>query len=1065
MSNSPFEPQVMEPRAAPSATDNATPSEERTPELIDRVLADVQERLEQQRLPTATYRVQLNRDCTFRQVEAVVPYFFTLGISDLYTSPFLQARLGSRHGYDIVDHGRINAEIGTADDLRSLRSALQERGMGLIADAVPNHMAADAQQNLWWQDVLENGASSSYASYFDIDWMPLKPDLADKVLLPVLGDQFGHVLEAGQLAVRYGEGTFWLEYFDQRFPLCPRSYAILLMHNLEAFQHRLGETHADVLELLSILTAIKNLPHHTETDVERIVERRREKEVIKRRLHELIQRSAETAQFVADNLRHVNGERGHPRSFDALDELLQHQAYRLAYWRVAADEINYRRFFDINELAAICTELPQVFAESHQLLFEYLQEGTITGLRIDHPDGLYDPRGYFAALQQRRFLQLCRQSLSNIRQSGRETAEDAPAELEQRLLDLWAPTLTIAGSPLGRPLYMVIEKILAPGEPLPADWPVHGTVGYDFLNMVNNLFVFRASEPAFSSMYARFTKESLDFAELEYHCKRLIVRMSMASELSVLAYRLDRISERNRLTRDFTLQSLMRALQEVIASFQVYRSYVQAGVLLERDRRYIEAAVAMAKRRNPAMSASIFDFVRDALLLRFREHADEEEKRSMINFVGKFQQLTGPIMAKSTEDTAFYRFNRLVSLNEVGGEPARFGTTVEEFHAMNMDRVPRLSHSWNATSTHDTKRSEDVRARINVLSEIPDLFRKHVQQWRRWNQGLKTIVDGVETPSRNAEFLLYQTVIGAWPDDIAEERARNHYVSRLQQHLQKVEREAKLHTSWISPNEPYETAVSQFVSDLFDPRRRQPFVSHVQEFAAQVADHGRWNSLSQLILKIASPGVPDFYQGCELWNLTLVDPDNRHAVDFDDRRQILNGLLAQMAQALGTSSDVDVVDEWLNAAADGPANPAVLDLIHDLLRTRRTGVIKLFCMLLGLRARRKYADVFEGGTYTPLAVSGKCADHLIAFHRQVEGRDLVVVVPRFTVSLTGFGGPAPLGELWENTQVQLPQSCLPGPLRNLFTRETLIPSHHNGVLSASQLLHRFPVSILASRRN
>jgi (1->4)-alpha-D-glucan 1-alpha-D-glucosylmutase len=1041
----------------PTATEKA--SDAGVADVVNAVIADVERQRSTQRLPTATYRVQFNSRCTFRDVEAAIPYLYSLGVSDLYCSPFLQARPGSPHGYDVVNHAAINAEIGTLEDLRSLRSTLREHDKGLIADVVPNHMAADPQLNVWWQDVLENGPSSAFASHFDIDWTPPKPDLAHKVLLPVLGDQFGKVLEDGQLSVAFTDGMLWLNYFDQRFPLSPRSYAVVLALRIDELTSVLGPDSPDLQELLSIITAIKNLPPRTEVDPDRLAERRREKEVVKRRLHELCQRSERVAEFIHDNVALINGRRGESRSFDRLDELLQDQAYRLAFWRVASDEINYRRFFDINELAAICTEHPQVFAESHRFLFDLIDQGIVTGLRIDHPDGLYDPRGYFVQLQEHHFLRLCREAFDRGVGRAPFSGEDW-TDVERRLLELWRSAAEIVGSPLSQTLYVVVEKILMHGERLPDDWPVHGTVGYEFLNAANGVFVDPRGQRPLSNLYSRFTSQSLDFEELAYQSKRLIVRMSMASELNVLGNRLDRISERNRWTRDFTLNSLTRALQEVIACFQVYRTYVQPGRVLERDRRCIDEAVAYAKRRNPAMDASIFDFVHDVLVLRFRDNADDEERRATERFVGKFQQLTGPIMAKAVEDTMFYRFNRLVSLNEVGGEPHLFGTSPDEFHRLNQSRLPRYAHALNASSTHDTKRSEDVRARINVLSEIPKEWREHVQRWSRWNRKLKTSLDGHEAPSRNAEYLLYQTLVAIWPDEIPTGDDRTAFCNRLQQYMLKVVREAKVFTSWVSPNEPYETAVARFVAGLFNGPRRQPFLKSLHEFAGHVADHGRWNSLAQLLLKIASPGVPDIYQGAELWLLTLVDPDNRHPVDFHARRQILDGLLEEMATALGLADRTRAVDAWLAPDNDAPDD----DLLQRLLAQRRDGRLKMFVTLLALRARRQFPDLFAQGDYEPLAPSGQHAEHLLAFARRRGDVAAVVAVPRFSARLAGFGGPPPTGDVFGDTAIPLPADLARRRLWNVFTREVAVPNAE-GRLPASTAFRRLPLCLLIARES
>jgi (1->4)-alpha-D-glucan 1-alpha-D-glucosylmutase len=1039
-------------------------------QVVDRILAAVTGRQELQRLPSATYRVQLNANCTFREIRAAVPYLAALGISDLYASPFLQALPHSPHGYDIVNHAVINPEIGTLEELRALRAELREHGMGLVADVVPNHMSNAPQLNVWWHDVLENGPSSPYASYFDIDWMPLKPDLAFKVLLPVLGDQFGKVLEEGQLVVRYEGGSFWLEYFDRRFPLAPRSFTVILAMGIDELQEQLGADHADYLELRSILTAIRNLAPRTETEPEKLSEQRREKEIVKRRLHEVVERSPQIATFISRNVEQINGRRGDPHSFDRLDELLDGQAYRLAYWRVAADEINYRRFFDINDLAAICTENPQVFSETHRLHFQLLEEGTLTGLRIDHPDGLYDPRGYLCQLQEHEFIRQCRQVIKEGSLVFEDKSPEYQSAVENRLVQLWRAAAAIPGSPLGRMLYVVVEKILAHGESLPNDWPVHGTVGYEFLITVNGLFVAPAGERPLSALYGRFTDCTLDFEALSYQCKRLIVKSVMGSEVHVLGHRLDRISERNRLTRDFSLSSLTRALQEVVSCFGVYRTYVEPDRVLERDRHYVARAVALAKRHNPTMSASIFDFIHDVLLLRYSDNASAEEREAIQQFVGKFQQLTGPIMAKAVEDTACYRFNRLVSLNEVGGEPGRFGNSVADFHQLNQARLPWQSHSLNSSSTHDTKRSEDVRARINVLSEIGREWREKVQRWGRSHKRWKTNLEGAEFPSRNSEYLLYQTLVGIWPGEIPEGKQLAAFVERIQQYMHKVIREAKVNTSWVSPNETYEVAMASFIHGLFGNDRRSQFLRELNDFSRKVADHGRWNSLSQLLLKVASPGVPDFYQGTESWNLTLVDPDNRQPINLSQCRESLESLQGEMAQAMGLKTSSEAVKAWLSppsewlqdspAAGDAPAGDnSRLSFLQHLLEQRSGGRIKQFVTLIALRARQESADLFTVGEYLPLTTTGEFADHVVAFIRRHDEQVALVVAPRLTVSLSGFGGPPPLADLWRDTALIIPDRMIQGRLFNRFTRELLPQPLAGNAFRLAELLGKFPVAL------
>ena len=1029
-------PDGEQPPPSPSAApESATqpPCEADDAEVQD-VLAAVRQEVARQRLPVATYRLQFTGDFTFRKAGELIDYLDALGITDVYASPLLQARENSQSGYDVADCSRLNEDLGTSEEFEALALSLRDKGMGLVLDIVPNHMTMASTRNRWWQDVLENGRLSNYASFFDIDWTPLKPDLTHKILLPVLGDQYGKVLESGELKLQREAGALWIAYHTWRFPLTPSTYATVLSDMLPPLETEVGAEHADVLELHSIATSIRNLPSHGETDRERIAEYHREKEFIKHRLRSLFERCPPALAALDHSLDRLNGQQGDPRSFDCLDELIEQQPYRLAHWQVAADEINYRRFFDVNELAAICVEHRDVFEQTHHLVFDLIERGLVTGLRIDHPDGLFDPRGYLRQLQETRLLQLSR-DVWRRRRRGHDDSDEHWRTLEPALLS--TRQNEPPDSPLVRPLYVAVEKILDFDEPLPADWAVHGTVGYEFLNRLNGLLVDPAGEQSISTTYSRFTEETLNFRELTYRCKRLIVRMSMASELQVLGYKLDRISERNRWTRDFTLNSLTRALQEVAACFGVYRTYVTQDIVPEADLRVIEAAVARAKRHNRAMSASIFDFIRDALLLRYRDNADDEERQALWQFVGKFQQLTGPIMAKGVEDTAFYRFNRLVSLNEVGGDPARFGNDPAAFHRLNASRVQRQLRGLSSTSTHDTKRSEDVRARINVLSEIPRLWRQKLSKWSRLNRRLRNDVEGNPAPSPNDEYLLYQTLIGLWPDTPPHGAERKQRIERAQQYMLKVAREAKSHTSWISPHEPYERALTAFVADILDDQRRRSFVADMQNFAQTVADHGRWNSLSQTLLKIASPGVPDFYQGCELWALALVDPDNRRPVDFDSARRRLDELLT-----------------WMGA----DASPERRALLSNLVQSRADGRIKLFVTLMALRARRSLPELFTEGEYIPLSIQGPQADHLVAIARRHAGKCAIALAPRLTVKLCGFGGPPPLGPIWEGATVELPPDWQASQMTNVYSGERI--DFASGPVSVSRLLADFPVGLL-----
>ena len=1000
---------------------------------IESVLQTIAVRLlAARRLPHVTYRLQPHRDFTFRQAAAVVPYLAQLGITHVYVSPFLKAAPGSMHGYDIVDHGQLNPEVGTPDDFEYLVENLHAHGLGLIADVVPNHMCVSTNDNLWWMDVLENGPSSPYASFFDIDWMPLKPDLAHKVLLPVLGDQFGKVLEDQQLTLKVEDGTLFISYFDRRFPVAPRSVGLILEHRLEELIQDLGSEDPHLLEYQSILTAIRHLPLRTETSPERIQERRREKEIIKRRLHDLCQACAVVRAFLEENVRRFNGTRGDPASFDLLDALLQDQAYRLAYWRVAADEINYRRFFDVNDLAAISMEKPEVFEAAHQLILQYLAEGKIDGLRIDHADGLYDPTGYLLQLQRTRFRQLCREVVP----------AEAWDQIEPALLARFEEvSRTAPRSPLAHPLYVVAEKILEPGERLPPNWPVHGTTGYDYLIDLNGIFVERPNAKLFDGIYARFTRQTTNFRDLVYRCKMLIMQVSLSSEVHVLAHQLDRISEKNRRTRDFTLNSLRLALREIIACFPVYRTYTADEGVLAQDRRHIETAVARAKIRNPAINGSLFDCVRDILLLQFstgsHDGAETAETRSdEQRFVRRFQQMTGPIMAKGLEDTAFYRYNRLTSLNEVGGSPEEFGTQPAEFHRRNRERLTHWPHALLATATHDTKRGEDTRARISVLSELPHEWKQHTTRWSRWNQRLKLAGEGDRYPSRNDEYLLYQTLVGTWPFEGLDADSRPAYIERIQQYMRKAVHEAKEHSSWINPNPEYDAALDVFIAAILTDSPRNQFLPDFAAFAGTVAQQGIWNSLSQTLLKLTSPGVPDIYQGTELWDFSLVDPDNRRAVDYGLRTWWLGELEAR--------------------AADDDKRPA---LLSELLEHRVDGRIKLFLISQLLRYRRNCPGLFTQGTYEPLTVDGAHHDHLFGFLRRTPERAVLVLVPRLGAYLTAGPGSAPLGPaVWGDAVVALPADLPSSRFRNVLTGEYLTASDNQ--LAVADVLHTFPVALL-----
>ena len=977
------------------------------------------------RIPHATYRLQLNQSFTFRDATALVPYLHDLGISDCYASPILKARPGSNHGYDICDHGQLNPEIGSEEEFTRFAEALEQKGMGLLVDVVPNHMAIRDQANTWWFDVLENGPSSVYAQYFDIDWQPVKPELANRVLLPILEGQYGRVLEEGKLTLSYEDGAFYVSYYETKLPIAPGTYRQILGQRLDQVVATLGEGHEHAQELQSILTALSYLPEHTELSPEKIAERHREKEVIKRRIAALAEVSPAVRTAINDAIDVMNGRVGEPSTFDRLDDLLRDQAYRLAFWRVATEEINYRRFFDVNELAAIRVELPEVFQATHQLMFRFLSEGKITGLRVDHPDGLWDPPRYF------RWLQDSYYRLSNpVDTNGKESG--------------------LAERPEGMapPLYVVAEKILVEGENAPEGWEIYGTTGYDFLNTVNGLFVDGKNRVAFDRVYNDFTKLRLDYRNLVNSSKKMIMLISLASEINALSHQLERVAEANRWYRDFTLNSLTFAIREVIACLPVYRTYIvgQDGRLSEHDRACVETAVKEAQRRNPRTSETIFDFIRDTLLLRNLQDFREEYRPKVIDFVMTFQQITGPVMAKGVEDTAFYVYNRLVSLNEVGGNPEQFGVPTSVFHQQNATRAMRWPHSLLASSTHDTKRSEDVRARISVLSELPQEWRAALEHWSHLNRRKKTEVNGTPAPSTDDEYLLYQTLLGVWPFGQLAPGEFAEFRERIAAYMLKATKESKVQTSWVNPNAGYDEAVRNFVMRLLPDNPFDPFLVALQKFQRRIAFYGQFNALSQLLLKLTAPGVPDMYQGNELWDFSLVDPDNRRPVDYAPRRAALASLQARVQES----------------------DPNLVTLARDLLDNSGDGRIKLYVTYRALNFRRANPAIFQNGGYYPLQASGSTREHVVAYRRAVDNAAALVVVPRLVARLTEGVEQPPLDEpIWEDTRLTLPGSKPGDHWRNVFTGETLSVGGRSDApsLGLGEILRNFPVALLEQSRS
>lgn len=980
-------------------------------------------------IPTATYRLQFNRAFTFRDAAALVPYLAKLGISHCYASPYLRARPGSMHGYDIVDHNSLNPEVGSPEDYELFVGELHRHGMGQILDIVPNHMGVMGSDNAWWLDVLENGEASEYAEFFDIDWNPIKDELQGKVLIPVLEDQYGNVLERGDLKLTFDaeHGEFSIVYLQHRFPIDPSEYPRILNSRLESPQKEPGETREDFLELQSISTAFSHLPKRAGgLAQEKRAERKQEKEVQKRRLAALSARSHEIRELLAGAVEAFNGTPGNAQSFEALHELIKAQAFRLAQWRVAADDINYRRFFDINELAALRMENSEVFGKTHRFILELVGQGKVNGLRIDHPDGLFDPREYLRRLLR----EFEAKSVQEKQDSQVQGSQDKDSDVEDSNV------------------YVVVEKILTGAERLRQDWPVEGTTGYEVANLVNGLFVDTSSASKMERIYRAFTGRREEYADLVYSCKKLILKVALASELSVLANLLSKIALANRHTCDFTMNALRSALAEIIASFPVYRTYVSDGDVSEEDRRLVAWAVNAGKRRSNAADLSVFDFIQRILLLDANGSQSACYKRAVTRFAMKFQQVTAAVMAKGLEDTAFYRYHRLVSLNEVGGSPEKFGTTVEEFHYANQLRARRWPHSMLALSTHDSKRSEDVRARVNVISEIPGLWRLTLRKWRDWNRSKKSTVDGSSAPTRNDDYLLYQTLLGTWPLQETDDAGWKAYSKRIEEYMLKAVREAKESTSWANANSDYEKALIKFTRAILQRRASNRFLADFAEFQTRISRAGMFNSLSQCLLKMTLPGVPDLYQGNELWDFSLVDPDNRRPVDYELRRRLLDKMPRP--------------EEAQCESREGEA--PLRGYVSELLSNMKDGRIKLYLTQKALSIRRSHAPLFQSGRYVPLNVRGQKANHVSAFARELDGRLAIVTVPRLCGMLLGDEFSSPCNEaLWADTEIEFPEtgaSCI----HNVFTGEciALRGGAERPTLQVGRMLRDFPVALFLS---
>ncbi len=983
-------------------------------------------------IPRATYRIQFNQDFTFADAERVTAYFARLGISHVYASPYLKARSGSTHGYDIVDHNAFNPEIGDEAAFVSFSEALNQHGLGQILDFVPNHVGIGRADNAWWLDVLEWGEDSPYAEYFDIEWNSPHVELRHKVLVPFLGDHYGRVLEAGDLKLRFdaGSGSFSMWYYEQRFPITPGEYSRIFRAIL--IDYRRGQTDDQtVIELEDLLVGFRDLGDWSPT-IRQPAMRRTEAERLRNEWVNLVRRTPALAEAIERTLAGINERRADREILLWVHELLEAQHYRLAYWRVAAEEINYRRFFQINELAGIRIELPTVFEATHRLVLELIRQRRIHGLRIDHIDGLFDPKQYLERLQRR-----AREVLAPPAQAQDPNAERPLEQSSEQAAE------DITEDSDAAPFFVLVEKILAPHERLREDWPIAGTTGYEFLNRVHGLFVDPAGEAPLRRIYERFIGEPVSFEETAYDSKRQVMDFELASELRVLANEYNRLTESSWLTRDYTLVGLRQALREVVACFPVYRTYVDGNGASPHDRRDIEWAVSHARRRSVRADKTVFDFIHSALTTDLSSAPSPYNRREVRRLAMKFQQYTGPVAAKGVEDTAFYRYNRLVANNEVGGEPTRFGTTVSAFHKITQDACRRWPSAMLATATHDTKRGEDARMRIDVLSEMPTEWGRHVRRWATLNHRRKLIVNDQPAPTANDEYLFYQALVGSWPVEFhetaeLEPEAVDRFRERISTYMIKAVREAKTHSSWINPNSEYEDALLALVGRCLNISRSNPFLVDFRAFHRQVAVAGMLNSLSQAVIKLTAPGIPDIYQGCELWDLSLVDPDNRRPVDFVDREQRLARL-----------------DDAIKQQGAG--------LAPELLQQWPDGTVKLFLTWRLLSLRRERPRVFEESSYIPVEAVGGRAEHVCAFLRGNGEMQVLTIAPRLIRRLLTADNSVHGERVWGDTALLLPPAAGDHEWVDLFTGVALTAEDAGDDrrrIAVKDALQAFPVSVL-----
>ncbi len=922
---------------------------------------------------TATARLQFHKDFTMDAATALVPYYASLGISHFYASPLLMSRSGSTHGYDIVDHNRIDPELGGEEALRRMVAALRQHRMGLILDIVPNHMGVGGNDNGWWLDVLEWGRGAEHAEYFDIDWDPPDASLRGRMLAPFLGSPYGECLKNKELTLQFDpeDGRFFVGYYSHRFPINPRDYPSILLTEsgpLEEPARAFGEistTNRDTM--------------------------RREAEAARAAL-----RSPDYARVIAECLRGYDPATDVGR--ERLHRLLERQNYRLAWWRAATDEINWRRFFDVNGLAGVRQEVPSVFDDTHRTILRLYAEGLIDGVRIDHVDGLADPRGY------------CRK----LRRQLEVAHAHRPPDLQSERAGLW------------------IEKILAPQETLSTDWLTDGTTGYDFMSDVAALLHDPAGEGPLTSLWMLLTGRPGSFDDEVVAAKRQILRESLSSELFSTAVSLYRVARRDLSTRDYTLTAVRRTLTEILVHFHVYRIYAGLAGMSEADKREMDWAMAGARRTVRATDRELLELLGSWLAGEgIRQVPAGTRRQERLRAMVKFQQLSAPTSAKSVEDTAFYRYGRLISRNEVGSEPSQFALTPAAFHAAMRNRRKSFPIALLATATHDHKRGEDTRARLAAISEIPDEWEAALTRWTRLNAPLKRDLNG-PAPDGCDEIMLYESLVGAWPLGLSADDREG--VAALEERLaawqEKALREAKRHTGWAAPNADYEAACRDFLHQVMDPDRVSRVLHDIVAFVERIAPAGAVNSLSQTLLRLTAPGVPDLYQGTEYWDFSLVDPDNRRPVDFAAREASLEAL----------SDPAALIAHW------------------------QDGRIKQAVIARSLRLRQETSGLFTAGSYTPIKVEGERADNVVAFTRVHEGRAAIVAVTRLPLKLLGIQTqPLPPASLWDGTYLTIPRNFVTRRSVDVMLGDKAEAIELTGRLPVADVFAALPVALLEVR--